>query len=110
MKPLKKPSGQTWARFAYDFRERAEKAEKERDEARAEVARLKASVENLDALYVSTTDNLRECEAELRDVAERQREACALAYLRHPDAGEDEMAELYAEVIRATPLVTEEDK
>lgn len=29
MTPLKKPSGQTWARFAYDFREKAEKLEKE---------------------------------------------------------------------------------
>jgi len=34
MTPPKKPSGQTWARVAYDFRERAEKAE-------AELARLR---------------------------------------------------------------------
>jgi hypothetical protein len=37
MKPLTKPSWQTWAQFAYDFRERAVKAE-------AEVARLDALV------------------------------------------------------------------
>jgi len=39
-----KPPRTTWARFAYDFRERAEKAERERDEARAEVEDLKAQV------------------------------------------------------------------
>ncbi len=76
---------------------------RERDEARAEVERLKASVENLEALYVSRTDSLRECEAELRDVAERQREACAKgiedAFGHRPAASH----------VRATPLVTEED-
>lgn len=34
---IPKPSGKTWARMAYDFRERAEQAEKERDEARRQV-------------------------------------------------------------------------
>lgn len=42
-----------------------EQAFRERDEARAEVARLRASVENLDALYASRTDSLRECEADV---------------------------------------------
>lgn len=37
MIPIKKPSGQTWAKLAYEFRERAEKAE-------AEVGRLRATV------------------------------------------------------------------
>jgi len=40
-------------------------ASKEHAEARAEVERLRASVENLDALYVSRTDALRECESEV---------------------------------------------
>lgn len=35
MKTLKKPSGQTWAKVAYEFRERAEAAEQKLAEARA---------------------------------------------------------------------------
>ena len=73
---------------------------RERDEARAEVERLRASVENLDALYISRTDALRECEAALRTVAEAQREACAERFY----------ADAMADFILATPLVTEGDK
>lgn len=91
---------------------------RERNEARAEVERLRASVENLDALYVSRTDALRECEAALRTVAERQREACA-AYLRNrmKEANEDNLSVDYVRGLRAavvyadaTPLVTEGGK
>lgn len=73
----------------------------ERDEARAEVERLKAD---------------RLCQREgrasaLRDIAEMQREACAKAYLAHPDAAaEKRMAELLADAIRQTPLVTESEQ
>lgn len=56
------------ARFNDDAREwgaELGKAMRERDEARAEVERLKESVANLDVLYVSRTDALRESEAEV---------------------------------------------
>jgi hypothetical protein len=77
-----------------------------------EVERLKASVENLEALYVSRTDNLRECEAELRDVAERQREACARWTDWTPTytASETALKRKLADAVRATPLVTEVDQ
>lgn len=37
MIPIKKPSGQTWAKLAYEFRERAEKAEAEVETLRAAI-------------------------------------------------------------------------
>ena len=90
--------------------------EHERDEALEEVKRLKASVENLDSLYVSTSDSLRECETALLTVAERQRDACKV-YLRQyarditSDGGDARLADaLFDASIRVdyTPLVTEE--
>jgi hypothetical protein len=91
--------------------EKAKRAEKERDEARAEVERLqkrlgdRAEVDSgkLAAAFTEGTlaagDALR---SKLREVAERQREACA-AYLwaEYPSI-------VHAERIRATPLVTED--
>jgi len=79
------------------------KALKERDEDRAEVERLKESVANLDALYVSRTDALRESEAEverLREIVavndqrlatmhdEKQQEINRLRKLLNPDMPE----------------------
>lgn len=40
MKPIKKPSGQTWAKLAYEFRERAEKAEAEVGQLRGRLGEL----------------------------------------------------------------------
>lgn len=37
---LKKPSGQTWARLAYDFREKAEKLEAENARLREALVRM----------------------------------------------------------------------
>lgn len=42
---MDKPSGQTWARVAYDIRERAERVEKERDEALDKVKELLARLD-----------------------------------------------------------------
>jgi hypothetical protein len=44
VKPLVKPPSTTWARFAYAFREQAERAERERDEVYAEIKRLTAEL------------------------------------------------------------------
>lgn len=78
-------------------------------DARAEVARLQESIENLDGLYVSRTDSLRECEAELRTVAERQREACAAQLHNLLTKKKATAVWVGADEIRATPLVTEDE-
>lgn len=61
-----------------EARDEVEKLTKERDGARAEVERLNASIENLDALYVSRTNELREaerdCDAARAEVARLQEE------------------------------------
>lgn len=91
-------------------REHSERLTKERDEARAEVERLrggKAEVSSakLSAAFTEGTlaagDAMRD---HLRTVAERQREACAEAVKRFWGVG-DYSAEVQA--CRAAPLVTE---
>lgn len=101
MKILKKPSGQTWARFAYDFRERAEKAEKERDEALAEIDRLHDRIQHIGASHTLALSLSR------KEVAERQREACASEARFYAGLGLD--GEKVEEKVRATPLVETED-
>lgn len=59
---MAKPSNTTWARFAYDFRERAEKAERERDEARAEAKALREVIE-------TAGNRLRACGEQLTEHA-----------------------------------------
>ena len=123
MIPIKKPSGQTWAKLGYEFRERAEKAE-------AEVERLRGLVPDLpprppdgvgllrygirhngptQPLAVPMADGYwtpwHLVEAALRTVAERQREACA----KEIEMGQSEKLHRVtaANSVRATPLVTE---
>ena len=93
-----------------EFMQRAEKAEKDRDDARAEVERLRngpccptCSIEehhpesrlNRARAYIAKLES----EPSPRSVAERQREACAKR-LDGPDA-------VSAAEVRATPLVTD---
>jgi hypothetical protein len=75
-----------------DAERRARELTKERDEARAIAERLRQTVRKL------------ESEPSPRDIAERQREACA-ARVRHLDADPD-VGYTSAEIL-ATPLVTD---
>lgn len=89
---------------------------RERDEARAEVERLTAVNERLKADLVSQREGRASA---LRDVAERQREACALWLMDAARKGleqapfgpdEVELARQIIRICRATPLVTEGGK
>lgn len=86
-----------------------------RDEARAEVERLSKLENSLPASLRDAHAVVEGLRAELRTVAERQREACEL-YLRHraeeiiDDGGERELAialHRAADRVEDTPLVTE---
>jgi uncharacterized membrane protein len=79
--------------------ERAEKAEAEVERCAEEISALR---DELDTLRDQVTD-LRD---EVKSVAERQREACSENVLRQFGRSFD--AQLAAEAVRATPLVTEE--
>jgi len=83
---------------------------RERDEARAEVERLREKIK----AFAWEAQDLRAKNANLladwranqrREVAERQREACAVQFDTGP-----ERKRVWASVVRATPLVTEENK
>jgi hypothetical protein len=83
---------------------------RERDEARAEVKRLRKAKHTSDCLKQSAYNAECVCGADeaqrdlLRTVAERQREACARAFKWPSEALAYYQA---AEVVRATPLVTD---
>lgn len=93
-------------RSVADLELRLREVVRERDEARAEVARLRFVEDCLGDGLTYECNLTRPCVAcRLRTVAERQREACAAqarsyAYLRVD-------ADTMHEKVRATPLVTE---
>lgn len=94
-----KPPRTTWARFAYDFRERAEKAERERNEARAEVERLK---EDREAVFFRGEDDgyQRGRRNGFQRGAEAMREAAATAVLTRFHLS----SVMLAQSIRALPI------
>ena len=77
---MEKPPNTTWARFAYDFRERAEKAERERDEARAEAKALRE-------VLTTAGNRLRACGEQLTEHAYQE---MASVLFDLPQATEDE--------------------
>lgn len=65
-------------RFVDRIHDTVKTLKEERDSLRAEVERLKESVANLDALYVSRTDALRESEVEVERLREVVRQVHTL--------------------------------
>lgn len=88
---------------ALGYIQRAKELAKELDEAQAEVKHLKAE----SRMEQEHTNNyirfLHKAEAKLKDVAERQREACAKRV-------ETLSGFMFAVTVRRTPLVTEVEK
>lgn len=82
---MEKPSNTTWARFAYDFRERAEKAERERDSARAEVERLKTALAGAENSIKAHNEHEERLRSEASELAQE-------AYQRGAEAMREEAA------------------
>lgn len=76
--------------------------------AREEIERLRFELEQAQTGVLNANEQVSELKAALRDVAERQREACADA-INDPYYSHIKREAAIERIIRATPLVTEEE-